>query len=312
MKENSFSILIPAYKTKYLKEAIRSCLNQTYEKYEVVVVDDCSPYDIKSIVDFYTDNRIKYYRNETNCGSIDVVNNWNICLSYSSGDYIICIGDDDRLLPNCLKDVNELINNYPNLDVYHLQTQIIDEEGRVVKNLELRPEFESAAEMLYQRFAGRSQYIGDFCFYSKTLKEEGGFFYLPMAWTSDDVTAYRAALPNGIANTQTVCFEYRENQYSITENSSNDMIKIKALEMSKQWYLEQFESFYCDGKNKEDNINKLRTAMLTHYGLMFGKHIYNDLKISRLRIFYWFMNCRRYHVPYNVLCKLFVKSLSDN
>ena len=99
----TFSITIPAYKTRFLDEAIHSVIAQTYQDWQLVIVDDCSPEDLKSIVEPYlADSRVEYYRNEKNCGAVDVVDNWNICLSHCTGDYVICMGDDDRLLPCCL------------------------------------------------------------------------------------------------------------------------------------------------------------------------------------------------------------------
>ncbi len=106
-----FSITIPAYKKRYLAEAIESVIRQSYNDFELIIVDDCSPEDLYSIVQSFSDSRIKYFRNQTNCGAIDVVDNWNICLSYCTGDFVICMGDDDRLLPNCLEEYLELINS---------------------------------------------------------------------------------------------------------------------------------------------------------------------------------------------------------
>ena len=82
-----FTIAIPAYKSKFLGEAIKSCLSQTYSNFELLIVDDASPEVLKSVVDRFHDDRIRFYRNEKNCGAVDVVDNWNICLSYAKGDY---------------------------------------------------------------------------------------------------------------------------------------------------------------------------------------------------------------------------------
>ena len=110
-----FTIAIPAYKSKFLREAIKSCLSQTYSNFELLIVDDASPEGLKSVVDSYCDGRIRFYRNEKNCGAVDVVDNWNICLSYTNGDYVICMGDDDILLPNCLEEYAQLLEKYPSL-----------------------------------------------------------------------------------------------------------------------------------------------------------------------------------------------------
>ena len=64
-----FSVTIPAYKSRYLREAIQSIASQTIDNWELIIVDDCSPEDIRSVVEpFMTDSRIRYYRNEKNCG----------------------------------------------------------------------------------------------------------------------------------------------------------------------------------------------------------------------------------------------------
>ena len=66
-----------------LEEAIKSCLSQTYKNFELVIVDDFSPEDLKSIVaPFLSDERVRYYRNEKNFGAVDVVDNWNRALSF--------------------------------------------------------------------------------------------------------------------------------------------------------------------------------------------------------------------------------------
>ena len=112
-----FSVTIPAYKAKFLKEAIVSALSQPYKNFELIIVDDDSPENLKAIVDSFSDTRIRYYRNLQNCGAVNVVDNWNICLSYCTGEYVICMGDDDRLLPNCLNEYFGLIVSYWFLDV---------------------------------------------------------------------------------------------------------------------------------------------------------------------------------------------------
>ena len=190
-----FSITIPAYKKKYLKEAIDSCLAQSYKDFELVIVNDHSPEDLDSIVKSYNDSRIRYYVNEKNCGAINVVDNWNKCLEYAKGDYIICMGDDDRLLPCCLREYRKLIEKYPKLKVYHAWTQMIDDNGEMYMYQESRPEYEGAYALLWHRWLFRNcQFIGDFCFSTDNLRAQGGFFKLPLAWSSDDITVFRAAL----------------------------------------------------------------------------------------------------------------------
>lgn len=138
-----FSITIPAYKKSYLSEAIESCLAQSYRDFELIIVDDASPEDLASVVNSFTDSRIRYYRNEKNYGAVNVVDNWNRCLEYAQGDYIICMVDDDKLLPCCLDEYSRLIEKYPGLGVYHAWTEIIDENGDFNNITAARCEYES-------------------------------------------------------------------------------------------------------------------------------------------------------------------------
>lgn len=224
-----FSITIPAYKQRYLYEAIESCLAQTYKDFELIIVDDASPEDLKTVVDKFHDDRIRYYRNEKNCGALNVVDNWNICLSYAKGDYVICMGDDDRLLPHCLEEYLLLLKKYPNLNVYHALTEIIDDNSRFCYMQEMRPEREGVFSMIYGRLHNRrQQYIGDWLFSVKWLKSNGGYVKNPMAWGSDDLTAFIAAQRGGVANSQVPMFQYRENQQTIS-SSGNIFVKIQAM-----------------------------------------------------------------------------------
>ena len=100
MTKDLVSIGIPAYKATYLKEAIDSVLNQTYTKFELIIVNDKSPENIEEIISTYNDKRIRYYKNEDNLGKTSIVLNWNKCLSYANGDFFVLLCDDDIMLPN--------------------------------------------------------------------------------------------------------------------------------------------------------------------------------------------------------------------
>lgn len=235
-----FSITIPSFKTQFLRNAIESVISQTYSNWELIIVDDASPEDIVSIVKRYQDPRIRYYRNEKNCGAVNVVDNWNICLGYCTGDYVICMGDDDMLTPCCLEEYAKLIEKYPKLNVYHALTDVIDENGKVTGHQRPRQEYQTAEELILHRWNGDIQFIGDFCYSVEHLRQVGGYFKQPLAWSSDDITAVRAAEDGGIANTQIACFLYRENSSSITSSRQNGL-KLDAKARERQWFMDFFK-----------------------------------------------------------------------
>ena len=228
---------VPAYKAQFLAECIDSILAQSYKNFELIIVNDASPQDLDSIVSKYDDSRIRYYKNKVGFGAEHVVGNWNKCLEYATGDYIICMGDDDKLLPNCLEEYVKLVNKYPGLNVYHAMTEIIDEDGNITGIQEPRPLWESVYSMIYWRWMTRNQqFIGDWLFTVKTLRDHHGFYKLPYAWGSDDLSAVIAAIDKGVANTQQPGFQYRKNNQTITNNSSNTLRKIESIRRVYDFY----------------------------------------------------------------------------
>ena len=292
-----FSITIPSYKKRYLSEAIDSVLAQTYKNFEIIIVDDCSPEDIKSVVDKYNDSRIHYYRNSRNCGAKDVVDNWNICLGYCTGDYVICMGDDDRLMPCCLEEYAKLIEKYPGLGVYHAWTEVIDEKSDHFSITTPRPEYESCMSLIWNRWHGYSkQFIGDFCFDVEQLKADGGFFKLPMAWASDDISAVRAARIGGIANTQIICFQYRQNRYTISSTGSS-YVKADAILLERNWY----KDFLRNYKVREDSIDRLfyisvNTEIEQHFREKFKVLLAQDMKTYPEHVFHWIKHHQKYNI----------------
>lgn len=303
MEKILFSILIPAYKSKFLFEAIDSCLQQSYKNLEIVIVDDASPENLKIIVDKFNDSRIRYYRNEKNCGALNVVDNWNICLSYAKGDYVICMGDDDKLLPECLLEYNELIEKYPNIGLLHGWTEIINEKSVVTRLTTHRCEYESVISLMWHRlYAYHLQFIGDFCFNRKWLDEQGGFFKLPLAWGSDDISALIGASENGVVNTQNVVFQYRVNTINIS-NTGNVKEKLKAINSQLSWEMNFLKKIKC---NEQDSL--YRKELIKDLPQCFKKKkaftISQDLKQkSLLRILYWFFNRKKFDLDLNILSR---------
>ena len=104
------SIVVTVYNTRieYLIQCINSILNQTYKNIEILVVDDCSNVDYKTITALSP--KIKLIHNETNLGcSKNAKKGFNL----ASGKYIIKIDSDDYVAPTLLeKEVNFLENNF--------------------------------------------------------------------------------------------------------------------------------------------------------------------------------------------------------
>lgn len=306
-REIKFSVTIPAYKDRYLKETIDSVLAQTYTNFEVVIVNDASPYDLDSIVSQYNDPRIRYFKNEKNCGAKDVVDNWNICLSYATGDYLICMGDDDKLTPHCLQDFADLIEKYPDLDLFHARSEIIDDDSNFVTTLELRPEWESVYSLIYNP---RNSHLGDYLFKTETLRKNGGFYKLPYGWQSDDISAFMAAASHGVANTQEPGFQYRGNGLSISHDLTCIEDKIEAVRASVKWRL----AFVAD--KHPDNAEDQKLAELIKQDAYLYEHseiddmVEFDIRKNFLsRSWFWLLNRNKHGISFQRYLRCVLKTI---
>lgn len=92
-KNDLVSIVMPSYNTaKFIEETINSVLNQTYKNWELIIVDDYSIDNTDDIVSKFTDDRIRYIKNEKNYGAAV---SRNIALRKARGRWIAFLDSDD-------------------------------------------------------------------------------------------------------------------------------------------------------------------------------------------------------------------------
>jgi glycosyltransferase involved in cell wall biosynthesis len=111
------SVLMPVYNTKveYLKEAIDSILGQTYDNFELLILNDCSTDDrVEKTVLSYNDRRIKYHKNEKNLG---ISGSRNKLVDLASGEYLAVMDHDDISLPSRFEKEVELLDNKKDVGV---------------------------------------------------------------------------------------------------------------------------------------------------------------------------------------------------
>lgn len=306
-----FSIGIPAYKATFLKECIDSVLAQTYLDYELIIVNDASPEDIDGIINSYSDSRIRYYKNAKNFGATNVVDNWNKCLSLAIGEYFVLMGDDDMMCSDYLEEFIILINKHPKLEVYHCRTMIIDKNSDFITLTETRPEIESVYENIWHRLqVGRIQFISDFVYQTEILKKNGGYYKIPLAWASDDISSY-IAMDKGIANSNKPVFMYRKNSLSIS-STGNVILKMQAIQQEKEW-LEQF----LKNNNPTTVVDKYIKQMIIgclnkKFSNIYIYTIADHFKISFFsRFYYWFKIRKQYDLSLSMLIYALILSIKD-
>lgn len=125
------SIITPVYNSeKFIRETIVSVLNQTYNNWEMIFIDDCSNDSSESIIKEYLnkDNRFKYIKLKKNSG---VANARNIGIREAKGRFIAFLDSDDIWHKNKLEtQVNYMINN--NVSFCFSAYEVIDENSKVI------------------------------------------------------------------------------------------------------------------------------------------------------------------------------------
>lgn len=232
-----FSFVLPAYKSEYLQVAIDSILQQTYIDFELIIVDDASPYHLESIVNQYNDNRIVFHRNENNIGGKNLVSNWNKCIKYAKGEYVILASDDDIYSPFFLQQVDERIKDYPNVDIIRSRVNRIDSDGIITDIEQIYKPFMPFSEFVFYWSKGIINCIANYAFKRTALLDAGGFVDMPCAWYSDDITIVNMSV-NGIATTDDALFYFRTSDKSISWTFNKETIrkKWKANGMFYQWF----------------------------------------------------------------------------
>lgn len=105
------SVVVPTYNRAHLlPRAIRSVLNQTYDEYELVIVDDGSTDDTQEVVSQFGDERIRYVRFEENRGANAARNRG---VSEAAGEYVSFLDSDDELTEKHLEAVVDRLEQSP-------------------------------------------------------------------------------------------------------------------------------------------------------------------------------------------------------
>jgi hypothetical protein len=126
------SIGIPTYNgAKYLRESVDSVLAQTFNDFELVLIDDCSSDETWPIAEEYArlDPRVSAIRNSKTLG---LVGNFNRCLESTKGRYVCVWHQDDVMMPQNIEKKFALLEAHPQVGFVHSNVLTIDEQGHVL------------------------------------------------------------------------------------------------------------------------------------------------------------------------------------
>lgn len=126
------SVIIPNYNhARYLPERMESVLGQSYQNFEVIILDDCSTDNSREVIERYRSNPhiSKIVYNEENSGR--VFKQWKKGLSMAKGELLWIAESDDKCEPTLLEQLVKRFSEHPSLSLVFCRSLLFNDEGRV-------------------------------------------------------------------------------------------------------------------------------------------------------------------------------------
>ena len=223
MYKEMVSIITPTYNaSRFVEATIQSVLSQTYQNFEMIIVDDCSTDNTIEIVERYSklDHRIKVYKLKENSGAAVVRNK---AIEMAQGRYIAFLDSDDLWDEEKLEKHLEFIKE-KNAGISFTSYRLMKEDGTLINKEVKAPE-----EMTYKKLL-KNTIIG--CLTVIIDREVVGDFRMPLIRAGQDTATWLSILKRDFTayGYEEVLSSYRLVEGSISSN------KKKALKRTWNMY----------------------------------------------------------------------------
>ena len=169
------SVCIPTFNQgTYVKQTILSVVNQTKKADEIIVSNDCST-DNTSEVLAELSLQIPELRVINQPVNLGISKNTDACLREATGDYIVRVDSDDLLMPDYIRELSSLLDQFPAAGYAHASVQEIDSEGSNLKirSLYRNNIFQNSLEALKAAVSGYRVAANILMFRKKALEDAG-------------------------------------------------------------------------------------------------------------------------------------------
>jgi hypothetical protein len=255
------AIIIPAFKSRFLRDALRSVAWQTDRRFQLYVFDDCSPEPIADVVREFTDTiGIQYHRFETNLGGTSLTRHWDRCVRLTREPWVWVFSDDDVMDEGCVAAfLDELQKTKEDHDVYRFNTVWIDGANTIITESPRHPQNESGADFLMARLQGeRNSTLQEQVFSRSAWDAMGGFPDFPLAWASDDAALAAQGVRRPIRTIAGPRVRWRLSDVNITNDKSRAVTreKIKASAEFVLWTIAFFGHLTGGEKAKIERLTE--------------------------------------------------------
>ena len=246
------SVILPTYNcAAFLPHSIGSILAQTYNSYEIIVVDDGSTDNTKEVLNSFI-QRIKYVQLEQNRG---LPATRNIGIRSAQGTYIAFIDADDLWIPEKLQTDIEYFDKHPDISMVYSKHINIDEKGCV---LDGGPKIRlPSGNIFIQLFSEQNFIIPSSVVVRNNVFQTTGLFDEQLFNCQDWDMWLRIAFYFNVAGINKTLVKYRHNPHSLSKNRSN-VLKYQKIVIDKT---------YNNFKDKENGIDEklYKKRLASHY-----------------------------------------------
>jgi glycosyltransferase involved in cell wall biosynthesis len=209
----TLSVVMSMYNQElYVRESVESVLAQTYEDFELIIIDDGSTDSSEQIVATFSDDRIRYVKNEKNMG---IVATSNRGLLLCRGKYIARLDSDDIAYPDRFRRQIDFLERTPEVGLVGSFFKTIEPKPRVVRPPETHAEI--AESLLFGNCFGHSTIM-----FRRELFEAHNLNYPNVGGGSEDYAFYLASIPFvNMANIPEVLLGYRVHLKQISHVQNN-------------------------------------------------------------------------------------------
>ncbi|MEG0826017.1 MAG: glycosyltransferase family 2 protein [Bacilli bacterium] len=231
-----FSIIVPVYNVeKYINKCLDSILNQTYNNFEVIIVNDGTEDNSQIIIDKYckNDNRFRTYKKQ-NTGLADTR---NYAIKFVTGDYILFLDSDDFYEKELLNTLNKSIKD--SIDIVKFECQLIDENNIILKKY-ANHHFDNLNKLDVLKLIVQDDLVDSFCIYAFNYN-----FYISNHFKCEKGKLHEdfGLVPFIILKAQSIIsidylgLNYLKRSQSITNTHNSDHEQKKILDFFEQYQL---------------------------------------------------------------------------
>ncbi|MBU3956767.1 glycosyltransferase [Patescibacteria group bacterium] len=225
------SVIMPAYNAeKYISEAIKSILNQTFENFKLIIIDDCSTDKTWQIINKYRkiDKRVIAFRNNKN---LKLSRTLNRGIRVAKGKYIARMDADDISFPDRLEKQVKFMEANPEVGVSGGTMVITDASGRVTGERS----YHTTDEKIRKKIFRYSPFCHPAVIIRKAVLTDSGLYNHYYNPAEDYELYFRIGLQAKFANLKDKLIKYRVVSDSMTVGGLRAM-EFKTIKARKKFY----------------------------------------------------------------------------